>query len=103
MSMSETQHALVKMAEEATEIAKCALKIVQFGLESYNPHDANQVTNLSKLMSELHDLEGTKLLLNDLTRGKFEFIPSTVLALEKVDKIVKYREISQELGYVERK
>lgn len=102
MSMSETQHALIKMAEEANEIGKCALKIAQFGLESYNPKDPEQVTNLEKLLSELHDLEGTKLLLRDLTRGKFEFIPDTKKAFDKVDKIIKYREISQELGYVEK-
>lgn len=102
MTMSKTQHALVKMSEEAAEIAKCALKIVQFGLESYNPNDPLQISNLEKLLSELHDLEGTKLLLNELTRGKFEFIHDTGKALDKVDKIIEYREISQELGYVEK-
>lgn len=94
--MNHEQHAFIKLAEEAGEIAKEALKIAQFGLDSVSPVD--NISNRDKLRDELNDLFGT-LRLVEQTSG-FVFVPNEEKVAAKVEKVVKYRDISERLNLV---
>ena len=59
--MNLQQLILIKIAEEASEVSKAALKAAQFGLDDKDP--ATRDTNLNWLLSEYHDLQGVMMLL----------------------------------------
>lgn len=101
MAMTIVQYALNKLAEELAEAAIECAKVSQFGFESYNPTDPKHVTNLQRLLNELHDVEGAKVFLRDVSKGQFEFVPDFGKALTKVDKIERHLKYSIEMGYVE--
>lgn len=101
MAMTHVQYALNKLAEELNEAAQECAKIAQFGFDSYNPTDASKTTNLVRLLNELHDVEGAKAFLSDVSRGEFEFVPDTVRSLNKMDKIKRHLAFSIQMGYVE--
>lgn len=101
MAMTHVQYALNKLAEELNEAAQECAKIAQFGFDSYNPTDVKEITNLTRLLNELHDVEGAKTFLQEVSRGEFEFVPNTLRALNKMDKIKRHLAISIEMGHVE--
>lgn len=101
MAMTQTQYALSKVAEEATEIAKECHKIMHFGFNSFDPNDPKRVKNIDRLIAELHDLEGALLFLRDNSGGEFEFIHDTCTALAKYDKIARHMGYAIESGNVE--
>jgi len=67
--MTRFQYLLIKLAEEAGEVSKEALKTAQFGYDSYNPHDVSKVRNEDKLITELLDM----LCIVDMLKEEFDF------------------------------
>lgn len=100
--MTRFQYLLIKLAEEAGEVAKEALKTAQFGVDSYNPHDPNKTRNEDKLTNELIDVH-TILLLLEREYGltfDIEDPKHTQAVLKKISKIDKYYKLSLDTGYI---
>ncbi len=97
MALTQEQHLLTKLAEESNEIAKIALKAVQFGLLEHHPQLAE--TNKERLHGELNDLLGIVQMLNE--RLNFGFEPSQKAIQKKMNKVDYYAEYSRKLGLVE--
>lgn len=94
--MNTEQFLLIKLAEEATEIAQIALKSAQFGSDEVMPGIV--ATNRDRVHLEINDLLGVIEELND--RVKFNFEPNPSLISLKREKIRKYEMYSRELGMV---
>lgn len=95
--MKDLQYLMVKLAEEASEIAQEAMKVSQFGLESNK--QGEQATNRDRLNNELNDLMTIVYLLNRDHNLGFKEDPSKQKA--KILKMAKYKLVSKDLGYVE--
>jgi hypothetical protein len=54
--MKYKKYLLIKLAEEAAEVAQAAIKCSLFGYESKDPRETNGESNLVKLQKELLDL-----------------------------------------------
>lgn len=63
--MNYQQYLFQKLAEEASEIAKEALKCALFGTDSTDPREKNGSTNLQKLKLELLDMTAVLTLLQE--------------------------------------
>lgn len=96
--MNIDQYCLLKIAEECNEIAVECSKIMQFGTRSFSPADPQQTMNIDRLRGELNDLLGVLEFMKE-TCG-FEFIPDREQIEEKKAKLLKYMNVSRELGYV---
>lgn len=94
--MNTEQFLLIKLAEEASEIAQIALKAAQFGSDEIMPGIV--ATNRDRIHLELNDLLGVVEELND--RVKFDFEPNPTLMSLKREKIRRYERYSRELGKV---
>lgn len=95
--MNVEQYLLMKLAEEATEIAHIAMKAMQFGLQEIYPEIGT--TNGDRLNGELVDLHG---VLEMLQEGAFIVYDPCPHAIEdKKRKVRKYLKYSRELGMVE--
>lgn len=87
---------LCKLAEECNEVAKICLKAQQFGLDYVDPETGK--TNAELLVGELEDVSGVVLALNnDFNLG---YVDSPEAKMKKVDKILKYMKMSENLGRV---
>ena len=86
MSMSYEQFLLLKLAEEASEIAQIALKTAQFGMLETIPGGSEN--NAERIHSELNDLHGIVSLLNDHTSFGYQVNDYAIEA--KRLKIFKY-------------
>lgn len=93
--MTYEQLLLCKLAEEATEIAKDALKAQQFGLNSYHPE--TNLTNIEYITNELNDLFAILEMLNEY--GSFEYVPCQKAINDKKEKVLHYMKLSQQLGH----
>lgn len=62
--MNLQHYLLSRIAEEASEVIKAALKAQNFGMDSVNPHTG--IANREELRLELIDLQAVKELLEDL-------------------------------------
>lgn len=99
--MNIQQFYLLKIAEEASEIAQAALKAMQFGLLEVNPASGEsnglrlhkELTDLAAMVYELHantaDIEFTHVIIPE----EFE---------AKRAKVDHYLEYSHSLGLVEK-
>ena len=94
MSMSYEQFLLLKLAEEASEIAQIALKTAQFGMLETIPGGSERIH------SELNDLHGIVSLLNDHTSFGYQVNDYAIEA--KRLKIFKYLTYSVNLGNVDK-
>jgi len=54
--MKYEKYLLIKLAEEAAEVAQAAIKCSLFGYESKDPRETNGESNLVKLQKELSDM-----------------------------------------------
>ncbi|MEM8499880.1 MAG: hypothetical protein AAF542_17790 [Pseudomonadota bacterium] len=97
MSMTLEQHLLGKLAEEASEVAKIALKAQQFGL--HEVREGQSLSNAERIYEELNDLEASVRMLCDNTAFWFE--PDEPSIRDKNDRVYKYLRLSVELGQVE--
>lgn len=93
--MNIEQFLLLKLAEEASEVAKDALKAAQFGLDEEGaPYD-----NRARLNGELNDLLAIVSLLNSNTT--LNYLPDQDHAARKCHKVKEYLGYSIRLGKVE--
>jgi hypothetical protein len=99
--MTPEQYILTKIAEEASEVSKIALKAAQFGFDSFHP--TSDKNNLTTLVDEVNDLSGAVLLLKRFLGSKeinIDGLYDKTTIENKVLKIMKYSKISHELGYL---
>jgi len=94
------QFLLTKLAEECVEVAQRALKQQQFGRDEIEPgHDK---TNGERLFGEIIDLITVVGLLENIKEIPILSMgESDELVAGKQAKILKYRQYSQKLGFVE--
>lgn len=95
--MNHTQYLLVKLAEEASEVAKAALKAAQFGLGAVNP--VTDKTSFESLSDELNDLHAIIKMLNIETN--MNYFVDTKAVKDKIEKVEYYKNISIENGCVD--
>ncbi|VWD49771.1 hypothetical protein BLA17378_08635 [Burkholderia aenigmatica] len=97
--MTLTQYLLVKIAEEAAEVAQIALKTAHFGLSETQPGRAE--SNAQRIYAELNDLNAMVLRLNDVAFGEFHYEPDHIAMSQKMAKVEHYLAYSRSLGLVE--
>ncbi|HEO1801328.1 MULTISPECIES: hypothetical protein [Acinetobacter calcoaceticus/baumannii complex] len=95
--MTHEQFLLMKLAEEASEIAQIALKTAQFGMDERHPE--MNLNNKARIHQELNDLLAVVDELN--TWCKFEFQPNHAAKINKIEKLNKYLGYSIQIGKVE--
>lgn len=104
MAMTIIQHALNRIAGEASELAQIALKTQEFGvMEKYSEETLN---NIGRVRAEFNDLLGAVNNFNDVME-KLNWHDCYILkdleAVEsKEEKINKYRDYSQKIGQTEK-
>ena len=92
--MNREQHALLKLSEECNEVAQICSKIMQFGFDS----EYKDKTNRERLTEELNDILGA--ILNLTLETDFRFTEDVDAKWAKVDKMARYRSVSEDLGFV---
>ena len=87
--MNVEQYLLTKLAEEASEVAKMALKVQQFGMDEVVP--GQPLTNRQRLHAELNDLNAAITMLNgDCDLGYVRDELAVSFKVSKVDKFMRY-------------
>lgn len=94
--MSHEQYLLIKLAEEASEVAQIALKTAQFGMLGKNPELAEN--NQQRIHGELNDLLAIVDGLNN--NFNFGFKPNVLAKMAKIQKVYIYMGYSKQLGMV---
>ena len=97
--MTLSQYLLVKIAEEAAEVAQIALKTAHFGLSETQPGRAE--SNAQRIYAELSDLNAMVLRLKDVAFGEFHYEPDHIAMSQKMAKVEHYLAYSRSLGLVE--
>jgi hypothetical protein len=97
MTMTREQFLLIKLAEEATEVAQIALKTAQFGMEEKHPD--LQENNKQRVHAELNDLTAIIEMLNK--DHDFGFLAHHDHIKAKKIKVDKFYEYSRTLGKVQ--
>lgn len=95
--MTHEQFLLMKLAEEATEIAQIALKTAQFGMTEKHPD--LPLNNKERINLELNDLLAVVDELNSWVQ--FGFKEDYAAKVNKIEKLNKYLGYSIRLGKVE--
>ncbi|HEO1828237.1 TPA: hypothetical protein VAM16_003516 [Acinetobacter baumannii] len=95
--MSHEQFLLMKLAEEATEVAQIALKTAQFGMNERHPIE--KLNNKKRIHLEINDLLAIVDELNSWYH--FNFQPDHLAKIRKIEKLNHYLAYSIELGKVE--
>jgi hypothetical protein len=100
--MTVSQYLLVKIAEEAAEVAQIALKTAHFGFSETQPGGSE--TNAQRVYAELNDLLAMVHRLGEVSSGEFWFDigqPDHVAISRKLAKVDYYLAYSQSLKLVE--
>lgn len=97
--MDRLQLLLGKLAEEAAEVGKIALKTQQFGLDESHPEQ--KLTNKERTHQELNNLLAIVEMLNE--QFDFGFTIDREHILNKKLKVNKYAKYSEELGQLKNK
>lgn len=92
--MNKTQYLLLKLNEEATEIAKEAAKCMQFGFES----GWKGTTNRERLNAELDDLMAVLVMLRK--NGDFDYRPNQEAISAKQGKVAQFAQMSADMGFI---
>lgn len=95
--MKNFQFLLIKLAEEAGEVAKQALKTAQFGWRTESP-EGEAIDNLALLRGEFSDLIAILEMISE--EEKVYVTYEGWLVDEKKLKVNKYRDHSKSLGYL---
>lgn len=95
--MSHEQFLLIKLAEEASEIAQIALKTAQFGMTEKHPD--LPLNNKERIHLELNDLNAIVDELNSW--ANFEYTPNYEAKINKIEKLNTFLGYSIQLGKVE--
>lgn len=93
--MNRTQFLLMKLAEEASEVAQIALKTAQFGLEE----TYTDKTNVERIYAELNDIIAIVGMLNE--QEGFDYDTDDEAIDAKIKKVEHYLKYSQTLGMVD--
>jgi hypothetical protein len=67
--MKYEKYLLIKLAEEASEVAQAAIKCSLFGYDSKDPRETNGESNLVKLQKELFDMTAVLLELSQVSNS----------------------------------
>ena len=95
--MNESQYILNKIAEEASEVSKAALKAAEFGLDDVYPVESG--TTFERLVYELNDLLATVEMLGDHHPTKsYSFVPNQRQIAEKKLQVRRWMEYSRGVG-----
>ena len=93
--MNETEHLLICLAEECTEVGQRVAKALRFGLGEVQA--GQPLDNAQRILEEFHDLFAVATLLQ--ARGTLGHIVPSVDQIEaKRLKIERYMKISREQG-----
>ena len=95
--MNREQLLLVKLAEEAAEIAQIALKAAQFGLDEVYEGTPGQ-SNANRIHGEIEDMLAVVEMLND--ECNFRHFPNRVYRTAKKAKVNKWALYAVSLGQV---
>jgi hypothetical protein len=93
--MNKQQYYLLKLAEEAAELAQVAIKCAQFGMDEVHPNTLEK--NYEALIKEWNDVCACAILVEG-EDPRFEYDPNADLLDMKFVKIEKYRKISMGNG-----
>ncbi|CAB3784670.1 hypothetical protein [Pararobbsia alpina] len=96
--MTLSQYFLVKIAEEAAEVAQIALKAAHFGLSEVQP--GRDESNAQRIYAEMNDLLAMVYELGNVANGEFDFIEDDSAQVNKMEKVASYLGYSQSLGLV---
>ena len=80
--MKYNQYLLIKLAEEASEIAQAAIKCSLFGYNSKDPREIDGDSNLVKLQKELLDMSVILMELNKMELNNEENINDATFCTE---------------------
>lgn len=94
--MNRFQHSILKLSEECSEVAMICSKIMQFGLDS--EHEGE--TNRERLRKELIDVIACIDYVKWHSDFNFDRNAIDFDIYKKTDKMQKFRDISEDLGYV---
>ena len=97
--MDNTQFLLVKLAEEAQEVAQRALKAAQFGMSEVQK--GQPLSNAERLSGEINDLLAAIRMLN--SEAGFGFQGDENQVFRKIAKVKRFRAYSADLGLVDLK
>ncbi|WP_186083635.1 hypothetical protein [Burkholderia gladioli] len=98
--MTLEQYLLVKIGEEASEIAQMAAKCSHFGLTETEP--GRTENNGQRMNRELNDLLAmVRTLQNIAGRDRYSFAPDESQIMAKIAKVDHYLTYSRSLGLVE--
>lgn len=87
--MDKLNYALVKLAEEASEVIKESTKCITFGLESRHPDGGPN--NIKRLGSEIDDfLAVIAFLEGEINKEGWCYVPDVEYINYKVDKLNSY-------------
>lgn len=89
--LNDTEHMLVCMAEECSEITQIISKTLRFGLHS----TYKEQTNIERLSAEVNDFMGTLEMLID-TGLEINISMEAIAAKRK--KILMYMDVARECG-----
>jgi hypothetical protein len=89
--MNKNQYYLMKLAEEAAELAQVALKCAAFGMDEVHPNTLEK--NYEALIKEWNDVNACAILVETMD-NRFEWDCNSDLLDMKFHKIEKYRKIS---------
>lgn len=90
--MNYQQYLLVKLAEEASEVAQIAIKCSLFGYDSVDPREDTGETNALKLFKELLDFSAVMTELEDST--DIDFNPDDYIEMKRL-KLQHYYDVAQ--------
>lgn len=100
--MARQQYLLIKLAEEASEVAQMALKCAQFGQDEVMP--GQPLTNYQRLEGEIMDFYGVRQMLmveTGLLMGlALDEVEYRKRITAKIDKVNHFYHYCQQLGTV---
>jgi len=97
--MNYQQYLLVKLSEEAAEVAQMAIKCSLFGYDSVDPREDTGETNAFKLFKELLDFSAVMTELEDSTDVDFDDFDHEGYIEMKREKLKYYYEVSQNTNH----
>jgi hypothetical protein len=101
---TKVDYLLIKLAEEASEVAQRALKAVEFGLEEVQPDQ--ELSNTERIGGEVIDMITILLMLSEEgveiqeAAARDEAVLNTMIEAKKA-KVEKYMQLSRDLGKLE--
>lgn len=92
--MTRTEHLLVILAEECSEVAKNASKALRFGLTDREPGPYE--TNAERIVQEFHDLHAVVEMLMD--EGAIPKRYDGIAMIRKREKVERFLKVSEQCG-----